>query len=192
MTAALRRATRDLVARRPYDAVTVREIGARAGVNHALIYRYFGSKERLLWEAMNEVAWEMAALLRAGAGSGTREVVPAMHLAMVERSDWLRSLAQLLMAGSDLVGYESSFPTMRGLRALLEHEQAAAGPRDRPDAALVVATATAASAGWILLRPFLIRALELDGREDANLDAQVADLLGRWVAASVGESPARP
>ncbi len=188
--AALRQATREVVARGPYDGVTVRRIAAQAGVNHALIYRYFGSKERLLWEAMNEVAWEMAAVVRAG--SRTREVVPAMHLAMVERADWMRSLAQLLMAGSDLAGYERSFPTMRGLRALVEREQAAAGPGDRPDPALVVATAAAASAGWILIRTFLAQALELGDRDDAELDRQVADLLGRWVAASTGGPPDRP
>lgn len=167
----------------------MRQVAARAGVNHALIYRYFGSKERMLWEAMNQVAWEMAGLLRADLG--VRDVVPAMHLAMVERSDWMRSLAQLLMAGSALEGYERRFPTMRGLRALVERERAVAGVADGPDPAIVVATATSASAGWILIRTFLVQALELDNRDAAELDRQVADLLGQWVAGSAGSPRGR-
>lgn len=158
----------------------MRQVAARAGVNHALIYRYFGSKERMLWEAMNEVAWEMAGLLRAD--SRLREVIPAMHLAILERTDWMRSLAQLVMAGTTLAGYERRFPTMRGLRALVERERAAAGDAGGPDPAVVIATATAASAGWILIRTFLVQALELEDIDDAELDRQVADLLGLWVA----------
>jgi AcrR family transcriptional regulator len=200
VVAALLAATRELVARQPYETVTVRQIAARAGVHHSLIYRHFGSKERLLWEAMNEVAWEMASLLRAD--PRLRDVVPAMHLAILERADWMRSLAQLLMAGSALEGYERSFPTMRGLRMLVERERAdsgaAAGAADGPDPAangpdpaVVVATATAASAGWILIRTFLVQALELEDRDSAELDRQVADLLGQWVADATTEPSGR-
>ncbi|MFF3915919.1 TetR/AcrR family transcriptional regulator [Streptomyces sp. NPDC001852] len=39
-------------AERGYEAATVREIAGRAGVNQALIFRYFGSKKALLTEVM--------------------------------------------------------------------------------------------------------------------------------------------
>ncbi|WP_308408400.1 TetR/AcrR family transcriptional regulator [Streptomyces murinus] len=39
-------------AERGYEAATVRDIAARAGVNQALIFRYFGSKQALLTEVM--------------------------------------------------------------------------------------------------------------------------------------------
>ncbi|WP_369395420.1 TetR family transcriptional regulator [Streptomyces sp. CG1] len=39
-------------AERGYDAATVRDIAGRAGVNQALIFRYFGSKQALLTEVM--------------------------------------------------------------------------------------------------------------------------------------------
>ncbi|MCE7011560.1 TetR family transcriptional regulator [Kibdelosporangium philippinense] len=44
---ALLDAARDLFADRGYDRTTVRDIAARAGVNQALLFRYFGSKEAL-------------------------------------------------------------------------------------------------------------------------------------------------
>ncbi|MEU6173079.1 TetR family transcriptional regulator [Streptantibioticus parmotrematis] len=45
-------AAADLFAERGYEAATVRDIAERAGVNQALVYRYFGSKKGLLVEAM--------------------------------------------------------------------------------------------------------------------------------------------
>ncbi|MEU6478157.1 TetR family transcriptional regulator [Streptomyces sp. NPDC047017] len=46
------RAAGELFAERGYEAATVRDIAARAGVNQALIFRYFGSKSALLTEVM--------------------------------------------------------------------------------------------------------------------------------------------
>jgi AcrR family transcriptional regulator len=47
---ALRDAAFDLFAERGYDRTTVRDIATRAGVNQALLFRYFGSKEALFAE----------------------------------------------------------------------------------------------------------------------------------------------
>lgn len=45
--AALLKAAADLFAERGYDRTTVRDIAARAGVNQALLFRYFGTKAAL-------------------------------------------------------------------------------------------------------------------------------------------------
>ncbi|TCO50787.1 TetR/AcrR family transcriptional regulator [Actinocrispum wychmicini] len=45
--AALLEAAAELFAERGYDRTTVRDIAGRAGVNQALLFRYFGSKEAL-------------------------------------------------------------------------------------------------------------------------------------------------
>ncbi|HEV3359621.1 MAG TPA: TetR family transcriptional regulator [Pseudonocardiaceae bacterium] len=45
--AALLTAARDLFAERGFEQTTVRDIAARAGVNQALLFRYFGSKDGL-------------------------------------------------------------------------------------------------------------------------------------------------
>ncbi|WP_209438917.1 TetR/AcrR family transcriptional regulator [Streptomyces durhamensis] len=46
------RAAGAVFAERGYEAATVRDIAGRAGVNQALIFRYFGSKQALLTEVM--------------------------------------------------------------------------------------------------------------------------------------------
>lgn len=48
---ALLDAATELFAGRGYDRTTVRDIATRAGVNQALLFRYFGSKEALFAEA---------------------------------------------------------------------------------------------------------------------------------------------
>ncbi|HEY7620266.1 MAG TPA: TetR family transcriptional regulator [Solirubrobacteraceae bacterium] len=51
---ALLRAASELFDERGYDATTVREIGERAGVDAALIARYFGGKEGLYLAALEQ------------------------------------------------------------------------------------------------------------------------------------------
>ncbi|MFB7919072.1 TetR family transcriptional regulator [Streptomyces sp. NPDC056061] len=47
-------AGRDLFAEHGYEGTTVRTIAERAGVNQALLFRYFGSKQGLLTEVLAE------------------------------------------------------------------------------------------------------------------------------------------
>ena len=51
---ALLRAATDLFSERGFDRTTIRDIGERAGVDPALIARYFGSKTRLYLTALEE------------------------------------------------------------------------------------------------------------------------------------------
>lgn len=50
--AAIREAAIELIARRGYEAVTMREIAAAVGVQAAALYRYFPTKEELLFALM--------------------------------------------------------------------------------------------------------------------------------------------
>ncbi|SHF43965.1 TetR/AcrR family transcriptional regulator [Streptoalloteichus hindustanus] len=50
--AALLEAAAGLFAEQGYERTTVREVAARAGVNQALLFRYFGSKEELFAEVL--------------------------------------------------------------------------------------------------------------------------------------------
>lgn len=58
---ALQRAALDLFARQNYSTVTIKDIAAETGINSALIYYYFGSKEELFLKAVEntvEVAFQ--------------------------------------------------------------------------------------------------------------------------------------
>ena len=57
--AALLTAARDLFAERGFEQTTVRDIAARAGVNQALLFRYFGSKDGLFHATMAGTSHEL-------------------------------------------------------------------------------------------------------------------------------------
>lgn len=57
--AALLAAARELFATAGYDGTTVRAIAERAGVNQALLFRHFGSKDGLFAEALTGQALEV-------------------------------------------------------------------------------------------------------------------------------------
>jgi AcrR family transcriptional regulator len=57
--AALLTAARDLFAERGFDQTTVRDIAARAGVNQALLFRYYGSKDGLFHAIMTSTGREL-------------------------------------------------------------------------------------------------------------------------------------
>jgi AcrR family transcriptional regulator len=59
--AALLRAAQELFTERGFERTTVRDIADRAGVNQALLFRYFGNKEGLFAEAVLGEALELLA-----------------------------------------------------------------------------------------------------------------------------------
>ncbi|RWC51083.1 MAG: TetR/AcrR family transcriptional regulator [Mesorhizobium sp.] len=70
--AAIREAAVNLIARLGYEAMSMRQLAAEVGVQAAALYRYFPTKEELLFTLMREhmegltEAWEAAAPTNAG------------------------------------------------------------------------------------------------------------------------------
>ncbi|WP_054811925.1 TetR/AcrR family transcriptional regulator [Nocardia arizonensis] len=59
--AALLTAARTLFSERGYEGTTVRAIAAKAGVNQALLFRYFGTKDDLFRAALTDRGWQVLA-----------------------------------------------------------------------------------------------------------------------------------
>jgi AcrR family transcriptional regulator len=98
--AALLDAAAKLFAERGYDRTTVRDIAAEAGVNQALLFRYFGSKDALF-------ASVMAGQGRAVLEEEPPERLPAAVLRLMldnQRADNL--LVALLRSATDEAGAE--------------------------------------------------------------------------------------
>lgn len=105
--AALREAAVNLIARYGYEAVSMRQLAAEVGVQAAALYRYFPTKEDLLFTLMREhmegliAAWEdtrpviaaPAARLAAFVGNHIRFHVARRHSTHVSNME-LRSLSR--------------------------------------------------------------------------------------------------
>lgn len=164
---AVREAATDLFAERGPDAVTVREVADRAGVNHALIHRHFGTKEELLRVVLAGAIERMAAVAQhtSNTGDDIREIVSAMR----REEPAIRLLGWALLAGYPIEQVWPEYPAFKKVQTVLTDEQQRSGGRgDREDPRVVVATGTALLFGWILFRPFLERAAGLS--DIAGLD----------------------
>jgi len=126
--AALLSAAQELFAERGFERATVREIAARAGVNQALLFRYFGSKDELFRASITDRG---RLLLQEGPDDG---LLGRMLDRMLRQEDspaqgyWLQ--ASLRSSGQD-EGVEA-------IRAELgdDYVRALSGLTGAPDAAL--------------------------------------------------------
>jgi AcrR family transcriptional regulator len=100
---ALLTAARTLFAEHGYDATTVRAVADRAGVNQALLFRYFGNKRGLFTHAVQDEALE---LLEGPADTLLERSLDAMLTGDGERYGTETLLAVLRAATGEQVGEE--------------------------------------------------------------------------------------
>ena len=126
MEAVLDAAT-ELFAERGPDAVTVREVADRAGVNHALIHRHFGTKEELLRIVLAKAIERMAAVARdtTNTGEDIRDVIAAMR----REEPAIRLLAWALLAGYPIEQIWPEYPAFQKVQSVLAEDRDVAGDR---------------------------------------------------------------
>lgn len=100
---ALLAAGRELFASEGFDRTTVRAVAERAGVNQALLFRYFGNKEGLFAEAIRDDA---LAVLQAGPRRHLLERTVATMFHATSAPDPVPMLAVLRGASSSQIGAE--------------------------------------------------------------------------------------
>ncbi len=145
--------------------VGVRTIADRAGVNHGLIHTYFGSKDKLLVAAADEIN------ARAGAEVDA-EGFPPPDLAQQHGGQLAKALARIRLDGdSDLF---SSHPVTEAWQAALHRNQP---ELSNVEVENMVAKATALALGWAIFADHLTDLFGLDPQRRAQLEAEVNDLV---------------
>jgi len=95
-------AARELFAERGFERTTMRAVAARAGVDPALIYHYFGDKDGLLFAALQppeDAATVFAGLAGAAAGRTGEELVRRLIGLWEERPEIREQMAAILRTG---------------------------------------------------------------------------------------------
>jgi AcrR family transcriptional regulator len=152
VVAAVLESAADLFAERGPAATSIRDIAARSSVNHGLIHRHFGSKDRLVAAVLDHLGQHLAGLLEAKAeGSAIGEAVDRQ----------LRVLARTSLDGYSIGELQSRFPTMELLlESVRERHATELGAR------LAAAHTIALQLGWVLFGDFLRASTGLEDLDD--------------------------
>ena len=178
-TAAILDAAEKLFAERGFTAVTVRDIAAEAGVSHALVHRYLGSKADV-YRAM--LARNEDAIV--GAASDQDELLTAASLMLREGLAHQRRYVRLI-AHSALHGlsYDRTVGKFAATERLVELAEAsaskdgAAQDTEAVDPRFVIASVVALFIGWISAEEWVLRA---SGLSDMS-DDEIVDSLERVI-----------
>ncbi len=160
--AALLEAAGDLLAEVGPRAATVRDIAARAGVNHAQVHHYFGGKRALLMAAMEHMAAQHFDAMRA-LSSGP--VPPPLTLPDDQRYWW--AIVRATIEGDlELAGVEVGAGTSV-IRNVMEHVVRRFGLAE-PTVEMKAASAELAAVqlGWLTMEKFILMAVGVEPDEE--------------------------
>lgn len=159
-----------LFAEKGPDAVTVREVADRAGVNHALIHRHYGTKQELLRVVLAQALARMTEV--SAEFTSSRDHLTKIITAMHDIEPAIRLSAWAILVGYDINAIWPESPAIGRVQEVLANEQSAPAPAPRGpgNPRDVVLTSTALLLGWMIFRPLLERAGSLD--ETAGFDEQ--------------------
>jgi len=167
-TATILDAAEKLFAERGFTAVTVRDIAAEAGVSHALVHRYLGSKRQVYREMLSR----HENVIR-DAAPGDQDLLEASSLMLREAVFNQRTYVRLLVHSAlHGLSYERTIGRFAATARLVElAEQTAADEGESrdpeaPDPRFVIASIVAMLIGWSAAREWVLRASDLEGMSD--------------------------
>jgi TetR/AcrR family transcriptional regulator, repressor for neighboring sulfatase len=168
VVAAVLAAASELFAERGPAATSIREVAARAGVNHGLLHRHFGSKRQLLAATLQHLADSGDRLRESGARDEELKAVQELQVRVMIRST---------LDGFPIEELQQRFPAMQ--RFL---EQVRSEVSDEDQARLRAAHAMALQFGWALMASTLRVAFGLKNLSDAEVREAVAEQIAKIVA----------
>lgn len=187
-------AAEQLFALQGLDGTSVREVAARAGVTHALVHRYFGTKDDLYRAVLarhEDVIRDAAEDVDDLVGSAARMV----REGLAYHRDYLRLLVASAVSG---VPYDRSIVNFSATQRLVDLARSAAARSGHPpegenaaaaesDRRLGVAMASSLLLGWASTEPWLAKAVGIEGLGDeataAGVERAVRILLEGWFPA---------
>ncbi|MBU0926380.1 MAG: TetR/AcrR family transcriptional regulator [Spirochaetes bacterium] len=181
---ALVEAAADLFSEAGVDGVSVRQIADRAGVNHGLVHRHFGSKDELA----RRVGEFLDAEIRDAVGEPADFMEAIDRASVAARRDprlW-RFIARLLVDGKGGVMPEGHGSYLRALASLAERDQARGKISGSADPREVVFAIAALGLGIEMFGDYLSGAIGMGVPDKAALEDRFRDIALR----ALGPGPA--
>jgi AcrR family transcriptional regulator len=188
-------AAEELFSRRDPCGVTVRQIAQRAGVTHALVHQYVGTKDDIMTAVVLRAAPRRQQVISEFADY--RAVWQPLVSDVMARRVHTRAVLRSAMDGVEYASLQDRIDTGRMLvdlarKAASENRSRASAP-DAMDPRIVVAAAVSLTYGWVGLKDWLLQICDLEDEDPAEVEAQlesIASYLAELVFTPEGESPA--
>jgi AcrR family transcriptional regulator len=171
-TAAILDAAEELFAARGFNAVTVRAIAERAGVSHALVHRYLGSKG----EVFRAVLSRKQGIILAAAPDNPDLLATTsliMREGLTNHRRYVRLLADSALHGLPYEQTPGRFAAVDRLVELAERAVASAPPSEGIsedlDPRFVIACVTALFLGWAATESWVLPAAGIRGMDEAEV-----------------------
>lgn len=158
-------------------ATSIRKVAREAGVNHALVHRYFGTRDQLLVGVLMEEAVKFSSVV-AGAPN-VSEAADALFCKILEDPAFVTLLARTVLSGAPAGRRSFQEGAIHGLVERIRAEPVA----DRRYGALEefmaglpcdprIGTAAYASLllGWVLFKPFLTSTLVFESGDETSME----------------------
>jgi TetR/AcrR family transcriptional regulator, repressor for neighboring sulfatase len=181
--AAVQAAAVELLADRGPREMTVRDVAERAGVNHALIHRHFGTKDALIRTVVAEQSRELA----DRAGALARADATAMLALLQDHAAYWRVLARIVLDAPTMLA-DLQLPAAVATLGLITGGAAA-----DEDTRVGAAVAASTTLGWLVFGPHLATVLGLT--DQAAFDARIGQAVRAAVRTQVRtrrDGPAGP
>ena len=179
-------AAQRLYAERGLHDTTVRDIASEAGVSHALVHRYLGSKEDIFVAVIKRNATPV--LDRARSASTAREAALGMFRELRTTSpDYLKLLAHAIMEHVPFEATRHDFPALRQLVEITE-DQARSDPdraRKLPEPRVLVAAFVALAVGWTISEDWLVKGTGLSANDPASIEASLERIMASMFDANL-------
>ncbi len=179
VVAALVDAATELFAERGPGAVSVREVAARAGVNHGLVHRHFGSKDGLVRAVLDHLVADLRD--RYACGVVVDGLGGALFEEIAANETYWRVLARALLDGYTDWLDDGNFPLISAAVASLKAAIKRGDVDPHCDAQAVVSSFVAVSLGWLVFEPFIVAATGMKASAKTRRKRMVAlwDSIGR-------------
>ncbi len=161
--AAVIKAAAELFSANGVEAVSVRDIAARANVNYGLIHRHFGTKENLLREVHNTLLERLRTAV--GSVSFDRDWFTEAFKT-IQGHEQLWRLEALIGLGGKYEGrIQSGFPIMEDMVAAAERAQAEGRLRNGIDPKVMVAALEAMAMGMLVFGDMILQGTGQAGKD---------------------------
>ncbi|NNL66837.1 MAG: TetR family transcriptional regulator [Myxococcales bacterium] len=194
VVAALIAAATRLFAERGIEGASVRDVAGAAGVNHALVFRHFGSKARLVRRVLDELLDDLVAEFRqAGVDP---QAIAAVGEGVASQENLWKLVTRAVLDGQVDFLTEREFPEIEPVLVAVDRV-AAAGfgieGLERVTGRDLVLLVLAGAVGWVLMDPILAETVgipgETPGRRRRLARAAFLELIG---LAEPGSLPLEP